>query len=84
MMTVTQTDYNRITFSLPSSMNVALDKLKSEMQRSKSDIIKLAIENYLTQQKNIKLQKAVDMMADEYEHDKRLTEFTSLDCEDFL
>jgi metal-responsive CopG/Arc/MetJ family transcriptional regulator len=84
MMSVTEMDYDRITFSLPSSMNIALDKLKSEIKRSKSEIIKLAIENYLAQQKKIKLQRAVEMMTDEYENNKKLTEFTSLDSEDFL
>lgn len=84
MMTVIQMDYDRITFSLPKSMNIALDKLKSEIKRSKSEIIKLAIENYLAQQKKLKLQRAVEMMADEYENDKKLIEFTSLDSEDFL
>jgi len=83
-MSVTEMDYDRITFSLPSSMNIALDKLKSEIKRSKSEIIKLAIENYLAQQKKIKLQRAVEMMTDEYENNKKLTEFTSLDSEDFL
>lgn len=84
MMSATQMDYDRITFSLPSSMNIALDKLKSEIKRSKSEIIKLAIENYLAQQKKIKLQRAVEMMTDEYANNKKLTEFTSLDSEDFL
>ena len=83
-MTATQMEYDRITFSLPSSMNIALDNLKSEIKRSKSDIIKLAIESYLAQQKKIKIQRAVEMMANEYENDKKLTEFTSLDSEDFL
>jgi len=47
MITATQMDYDRITFSLPSSMNSALDRLKSELKRSKSEIIKFAIESYL-------------------------------------
>ena len=84
MMTATQIDYDRITFSLPNSMNVALERLKNEIKRSKSEIIKLAIESYLAQQKKIKLQKAVEMMANEYENDNKLTEFTILDSEDFL
>ncbi len=84
MTTTTQTEYDRITFSLPNSMNMALNKLKSEVNRSKSEIIKLAIESYLAQQKKIKLQKAVEMMASEYENNDDLTEFTSLDGEDFL
>lgn len=84
MMTSTQINYDRITFSLPNSMNIALDELKNELNRSKSEIIKLAIESYLAQQKKIKLKKAVELMADEYENDSELTEFTALDSEDFL
>jgi len=84
MMSSTETSYDRITFSLPNSINIELDKLKNEIKRSKSEIIKLAIESYLAQQKKIKLQKAVEMMASEYEDDSKLTEFTVLDSEDFL
>jgi metal-responsive CopG/Arc/MetJ family transcriptional regulator len=84
MIATTQVDYNRITFSLPQSMNIALDNLKNEIKRSKSEIIKLAIESYLAQQKKIKIQKAVEMMASEYENSDELTEFTVLDSEDFL
>ncbi|NOZ90089.1 MAG: ribbon-helix-helix protein, CopG family [Epsilonproteobacteria bacterium] len=84
MVTSTQIEYSRITFSLPQSMNIALNNLKNELKRSKSEIIKLAIENYLAQQKKLKLQKAVDIMANEYENSDELTEFTILDSEDFL
>lgn len=83
MTSTIQTEYDRITFSLPSSMNSALDKLKSEVSRSKSELIKLAIESYLAQEKKNKLQKVVEMMASEYEDNTNLTEFTSLDSEDF-
>jgi len=84
MIATTQIENSRITFSLPKNMNIALDNLKMEIKRSKSDIIKLAIESYLAQQKKVKLQKAVDMMANEYEDSDNLTEFSSLDSEDFL
>jgi len=84
MIASTQIEYNRITFSLPQSMNIALDNLKNEIKRSKSEIIKLAIESYLAQQKKLKLQRAVEMMANEYENSDELTEFTVLDSEDFL
>jgi len=84
MITSNQIEYDRITFSLPNSMNIALDQLKSEIHRSKSEIIKLAIESYLTQQKKIKLQKAVELMTNEYESNDKLIEFTSLDSDNFL
>jgi len=84
MIATNQIEYSRITFSLPNSMNIALDNLKNEIKHSKSEIIKLAIESYLAQQQKIKLQRAVEMMANEYKDDNNLTEFTTLDSEDFL
>jgi metal-responsive CopG/Arc/MetJ family transcriptional regulator len=82
-MTATQTNYDRITFSLPNSLNIALDELKNEIKRSKSEIIKIAIESYIAQQNKRKLQKAVALMADEYENNNELTALNSLDSEDF-
>ena len=83
IMIATQNNYDRITFSLPNSLNIALDELKSEINRSKSEIIKMAIESYIAQQNKRKLQKAVALMADEYENNDELTVLTSLDSESF-
>jgi len=83
-MLATQDSSERITFSLPSSMNLALNDLKKEIKQSKSEIIKLAIENYIAQQRQIKLQKAVEIMANSYENDKGLIEMTQLDAENFV
>ncbi len=84
MIASTQIEYNRITFSLPKNMNITLNNLKNEIKRSKSEIIKLAIESYLAQQKRLKLERAVEIMASEYENNDELTEFTILDSENFL
>ena len=81
---IPQNNYDRITFSLPRSMNLALDNLKKEIKVSKSEIIKLALNTYLTQQKAKKIQEAVDMMAQEYENDVGLIEMTIIDTEDFV
>ena len=81
---IPQKKYDRITFSLPRSMNLALDNLKKEIKVSKSEIIKLALKTYLTQQKAKKIQEAVDMMAQEYENDTGLTEMTIIDADDFV
>jgi metal-responsive CopG/Arc/MetJ family transcriptional regulator len=78
-----QTNYDRITFSLPHSMNVTLDSLKQELQSSKSDIIKQAIEYFVKQQEEKKLARAVELMAKEYENNDELTSLTDLDSEDF-
>ncbi len=55
MISVKHNEYDRITFSLPSSMNLALDKLKKETNRTKSEIIKIAIETYLELEKKKRL-----------------------------
>ena len=81
---IPQNNYDRITFSLPRSMNLELDNLKKEIKVSKSEIIKLALKTYLTQQKAKKIQEAVDMMAQEYENDVGLIEMTIIDTEDFV
>lgn len=81
---ISKNDYDRITFSLPRSMNFELNSLKKETNRSKSEIIKLAIKDYLTHQKNKKIQEAVAIMAQEYENDADLTEMTLIDAEDFV
>ncbi len=78
-----QTSYDRITFSLPHSMNVTLDSLKLELKSSKSDIIKQAIEYFVKQQEEKKLAHAVELMAIEYESNNELTSLTDLDSENF-
>ncbi|TGO02436.1 hypothetical protein PN36_25195 [Candidatus Thiomargarita nelsonii] len=75
-----QNSYDRITFSLPHSMNLALDDLKDELQRTKSDIIKQAIEYFLRLQEERKLQQAIKLMAKEYENNEELTYLTVLDA----
>ena len=83
MMTNTQMNIDRITFSLPHTLNQSLDALKDEVKRSKSEIIKIAIENYIEHQNKQKLKKAVALMADEYENNDDLTALTALDSESF-
>jgi metal-responsive CopG/Arc/MetJ family transcriptional regulator len=78
-----QNSYDRITVSLPHSMNLALDNLKGELHSTKSDIIKQAIEYFIQLQEEKKLQKAVKIMAKEYENNEELTYLTVLDAEDF-
>ncbi len=79
----TQITYDRITFSLPHSMNVTLDSLKQELQSSKSDIIKQAIESFIKKQEEEKLTQAVELMTKEYGSNNELTYLTDLDSEDF-
>ncbi|VVH51475.1 hypothetical protein BPUTSESOX_778 [uncultured Gammaproteobacteria bacterium] len=84
IMITANKNYDRITFSIPHSINTALSKLKAESKQSKSEIIKIAIERYLAQQKTIQLKKAVDLMLNEYENNSELIALTALDNEGFL
>ena len=81
---MTNTQNSRITITLPKYINDELDSSKKELGFSKTEIIKIAIENFLKEQKKAKLQNAVAIMQNEYKNNKELTEFTSLDSEDFL
>ncbi len=82
-MATASMEYDRITFSLPSSLNKTLNNLKKEINRSKSEIINLAIKSYIENQEKIKMEKAVEKMAKEYEMNSDLIELTSLDSEGF-
>ena len=81
---MTNRQNSRITVTLPKYINDELDASKKELGYTKTEIIKIAIENFLEEQKKAKLQNAVTIMANEYNNNKELTEFTTLDSEDFL
>lgn len=83
-MNSSQNEYDRVTFSLPKSMNSELDNLKKETKQSKSELIKLAIEIYLKRERQKKIEEAVDKMYSEYSNNAELTELTSIDNESFL
>jgi len=75
---------DRITFSLPHDLNMALENLKKDRRRSKSELINQAIEEFLQKEEQRKLEEAVALMQEEYAEDKELTALTALDGEDFL
>ncbi len=81
---MTNTQNSRITVTLPKYINDELDASKKELGYTKTEIIKIAIENFLEEQKKAKLKNAVELMTNEYQNNKELTEFTTLDSEDFL
>jgi len=81
---MTNTQNSRITVTLPKQINDELDASKKELGYTKTEIIKIAIENFLEEQKKAKLKNAVELMTNEYQNNKELTEFTTLDSEDFL
>ncbi len=79
----TAMSYDKITFTIPHLLNQQLENIKNEFKVSKSEILKNAVEEYLQKQEKIRMQKSVELMMSEYKNDKSLTEFTTLDGEDF-
>lgn len=74
----------RITVSLPSQMIDDIEDVKDEMNINKSELVRRALEEFIRRHKRKKLEKIAIMMKDNYERDKELTAFTSLDSEGFL
>lgn len=74
---------DRLTISLPKKLSNEVEAVQMELNVPKSEIFKMAIENFLEQYRKKELQKIAEMMAEEYEKDEELTTFTSLDSEDF-
>lgn len=73
----------RITISLPKSLNDEIENVRKELKFQKSEIFKLAVENWIRSYKKNKLKKIAESMIDEYETNSELTAFTALDAEDF-
>ncbi len=82
-MSKTAQKIERITISLPVEISKDIEILKEELHISKSEILKVAVENFLREHKEQKLHEVAEMMVKEYETDKELTELTALDSEDF-
>jgi metal-responsive CopG/Arc/MetJ family transcriptional regulator len=75
----TAQNYDKVTFTIPHFLNQKLENIKNEFKVSKSEILKNAVEEYLQKQEKIRMQKSVELMMNEYQNDKSLTEFTTLD-----
>jgi len=82
-MVTSSNKQKRVTFTLPLDVDIELDNLKKELGSSKSELINIAIEKFLQEQKSKKLKEAVDLMYSEYTNNQELTELTTLDSEPF-
>lgn len=74
----------RITISLNKEASKEIDFLMKSLKVSKSEVFKLAFENFLEDYKKKNLEKVATMMREEYINNKELTSFSSLDGESFL
>jgi len=73
----------RITISIPKSLNKEVENLQKDLRVTKSEIFKMAVENFVRAYKKKKLKKIAELMAEEYQSNEELTTFTTLDAEDF-
>ena len=74
----------RLTVSLPAQMIKGIEDVKDEMNINRSELVRRALEEFIRSHKRKELEKIAIMMKDNYERDKELTAFTSLDSEGFL
>ena len=73
----------RVTISMPHSLAHDVDILRSDLKISRSELFKLAAEQFIAEQRRNRLQTVVAEMAAEYRSNRDLTALTSLDGEDF-
>lgn len=82
-MSKSQSNYERITISVPNNLVKEIDTLKADFNVSKSELFKIAIEEFSKNNQRKKLESVVVKMKNEYENNPEITVFNSLDSEDF-
>jgi metal-responsive CopG/Arc/MetJ family transcriptional regulator len=73
----------RVSISLPHGLAQEMDELRNELKISRSELFRVAAEQFVEKQRNARLQMAVAEMAEEYSARSELTGLTTLDSEDF-
>ncbi len=76
--------FKRVTVAIPVGLLERIESIRSEMNINKSELIRRAVEEFIRNYKRKKLEEIALMMKDEYERNKELTVFTSLDIEGFI
>ncbi len=75
---------DRITISVPHFLASEADSCSAELQISRSELYKMAMERFLAEQRRERLKLIVAEMAEEYRADGELIAFTALDGEEFV
>ena len=74
----------RITVSVPKSLGKEIGSLKADFNVSKSELFKIAIEEFSKNNQRKKLESITLKMKSEYESNSELTTLSSLDSEEFF
>jgi len=83
-MPVLHNETERVTISLPHSLAQDIDALRNNLKISRSELFKVALEQFLGEQRRVQLQAVVAEMAEEYRSNRELSALTALDGEDFV
>jgi len=79
----TSNDVDRVTISIPHSLALQSETVRSELKISRSELFRLALERFIQEQNNFRLALIAAEMVEEYKSNKALTALTDLDGEDF-
>ena len=82
-MSKSQSNYERITISVPNNLVKEIDTLKADFNVSKSELFKIAIGEFSKNNQRKKLESIALKMKSEYENYPELIVFSSLDSEVF-
>lgn len=79
----TVNDVDRVTISLPHSLTLQSEAVREELNISRSELFRLALERFIQEQSNRRLATIAAEMVEEYRGNSELTALTSLDGEAF-
>jgi len=77
-------DVDRVTISIPHSLALQSEIVRSELNISRSELFRLAMERFIQEQNNYRLATIAAEMVEEYQTNRALTSFTALDGENFV
>lgn len=80
----TASEIDRVTISLPHTITCEIELLREELNVSRSEIFKRAVERFIEEQRRSRLTVIAAEMAEEYRSNRELIACTALDCEDFV
>ena len=74
---------DRVTISLPHTIACEIEVLMAQLNVSRSEIFKQAVERFIEEQRRSQLVGIAAEMAEEYRSSRELIACTALDSEDF-
>ena len=79
----TISEIDRVTISLPHAIACEIETLRTQLNVSRSEIFKRAIERFIEEQHRSRLHTIAAEMVEEYRSNRELIACTALDAEDF-